>query len=69
MHSVECESGVLEEPCGNHTNANDRGAEACYQTFPVQISPGEASPSQASADELQTRFGPLPLDPDRRRNG
>jgi flagellar assembly factor FliW len=50
MHSVECDSGLLKKPADNRVDATDRAAETT---------------SQISADELQTRFGPLPLDPDR----
>ena len=68
MHSVECEPGLLNEPRGNHTN--DRGAGSPSQISQDQVGQGdvpagEASTCAASADELQTRFGPLPLDPDR----
>ncbi len=70
MHSVECEQGLLEEPAGNHVDASDRRGGAATrvsqgQMSPGQVSAGDASPSQASTDELQTRFGVLPLDPDR----
>jgi flagellar assembly factor FliW len=61
MHGVECEQGLLEEPCGNHASGNDRGP----RVSPGERSPAEAPPSQASTDQLQTRFGPLPLDPNR----